>query len=435
MYFSSFDEDFILLRADGDKNTDSPYRPLYHEYTHAILRLNFRDLPAWLSEGISEYYGNTAVQGDEIELGHVNAAELQKLQSASLLPIRTLMSVDHESRFYNDKTSASVFYAESWMLVHYFMLDTDASKARPLLKYFDALQSSDGQDETAAAVFGDSAKLQGAFQQYAMQKRFRTERFKTRVQVSEASVTAREMTDAEALALEADFFQHSGRFEAAQVLLNRALEMQPQLAAAHTDLGYDDYLQFEDNQAEREFSEAIETSPRDFRAMFYLAELNYRRHGYSAESTPEIVAQLEKALKIDPDFAPACAFIAIAYLHQPETREKALDAALKAHQIEPTELPYLAVIGSVLLGSGRMDDANAMQRKLNSLAKTPQEKSFAHGYAQLLAQHEEFVARRRIESVKGVKEEELPPDFPDLQPGRDFEKKQTTSDGSPPSAN
>src|SRR2546423_2881710 len=57
MYQPGEDKHYVLLRLDsGGAN---PFHALYHEYTHALLHLNFSKLPLWLNEGLSEFYGNS----------------------------------------------------------------------------------------------------------------------------------------------------------------------------------------------------------------------------------------------------------------------------------------------------------------------------------------------------------------------------------------
>ena len=41
----------------------------------------------------------------------------------------TLLQVSETSPFYNEKNPASVFYAESWAIVHYLLLDPEARRA------------------------------------------------------------------------------------------------------------------------------------------------------------------------------------------------------------------------------------------------------------------------------------------------------------------
>src|SRR5260370_41916954 len=61
MYQPAQDKDYVVLRLDTEG--DNPFHTLYHEYTHALLRLNFSNLPLWLNEGLAEFFG-TSTLGD-----------------------------------------------------------------------------------------------------------------------------------------------------------------------------------------------------------------------------------------------------------------------------------------------------------------------------------------------------------------------------------
>ena len=48
LYAPGEERHFVALRTNVE--SDNPYQIVYHEYTHAIMNLNFRDLPIWLGE-------------------------------------------------------------------------------------------------------------------------------------------------------------------------------------------------------------------------------------------------------------------------------------------------------------------------------------------------------------------------------------------------
>jgi hypothetical protein len=179
MYVTSFDENFAVLRVDTGEPPENAHRPLYHEYAHAIQKLNFRELPLWLSEGLADFFGNTLIVANDVEFGHINAAELNLLRRGSLLPLEALMKVDAESPLYDEKNRASIFYAESWALVHYLLLNLDASKNQPLLRYVAAYAETRDAVTAAKSAFGDLNQLQGKLESYVKQGTFQAERMKS----------------------------------------------------------------------------------------------------------------------------------------------------------------------------------------------------------------------------------------------------------------
>jgi hypothetical protein len=92
IYVAGMDESFAALRTDVTGSAENPYHLIYHEYTHAILRLNFASLPVWLNEGMAEFYGGT-VQGN----GHW-PPQRRTTGSPSTVPIHSARGVDERGR-------------------------------------------------------------------------------------------------------------------------------------------------------------------------------------------------------------------------------------------------------------------------------------------------------------------------------------------------
>jgi hypothetical protein len=154
LFLGSFDKNYAVLRLDANGTGENPFHSLYHEYTHAILRVNFRKLPLWLNEGLADYYGNAILEENGIELGRVSRAELGVLQHTPLIPIATLVKVDQGSPLYNENSPASLFYAESWALVHFLLTDPEASKNKLLAKYFKLFEEADDAEEAGTRPLG-----------------------------------------------------------------------------------------------------------------------------------------------------------------------------------------------------------------------------------------------------------------------------------------
>jgi len=394
MYVSGFDETFAILRTDVTGSAENPYHSLYHEYTHTVLRLNYSALPVWLNEGLAEFYGNTVIEDNETDIGRVSSAQLALLQRSSMIPIDQLMGADQRSPLYNERDRTSIFYSESWAIVHYLMLDPEATQQHYLTKYLNAWDETRDGEEAARRTFGDLKKFQSRIESYARQAGFHYLHGKPQAHFSANDYTARTMTPAEALVVQVDFFQHTGHMNDARKLLSQALGLQPNLAAIHAGLGYDNYVQYSNDEAEKEFKKATELNPQDFRSFFYLAEITHRK-GYDAQSTSQIVKYLEKTVQINPNFAPAYAFLSAAYRQQKETREKAVDAAVKANHLEPTILAYMADVGDALMALDRDAEARAVGEKINKNALSPQEKALAQSYARRLARHEELARNKQ----------------------------------------
>jgi Flp pilus assembly protein TadD len=113
--------DFIVMGNALDES-----RPVaVHELTHLMVHQIGITLPAWLNEGIADLYSNLESRGSKIMVGRDIPGRMRTLATEKPIPLRTLLAVDHNSPYYNEKARAGMFYAESWKLVHMLHLHPD----------------------------------------------------------------------------------------------------------------------------------------------------------------------------------------------------------------------------------------------------------------------------------------------------------------------
>src|SRR5882757_1882125 len=199
MYQPGQDKDYVVLRVDSEG--DNPFHTLYHEYTHALLRLNFSNLPIWLNEGLAEFFGNSTLGDKEIKTGTIDPGHLYLLNQSKLIPIETLLEVDHNSPYYNESNRASVFYAESWAVVHYLMLDDDARKKQLMKNFLNAWQNSGNQLDAARAAFGDLKQFGKKIESYSRQGSFQIGVVKIGQEAADKNYAVRSVSPGEAVAL------------------------------------------------------------------------------------------------------------------------------------------------------------------------------------------------------------------------------------------
>ena len=58
------------------------------------------------------------------------------LRQSKMLPLQTLFEVDYKSPHYNEKNKQSIFYAQSWALMHYLIIGK-AGKVDQLGKFME----------------------------------------------------------------------------------------------------------------------------------------------------------------------------------------------------------------------------------------------------------------------------------------------------------
>lgn len=378
IYIPGEEKHYVALRLDSE--SENPFHALYHEYTHALIHLNFSGLPAWLDEGLAEFYGNTVINGKDIQTGKADRSHLYLLQQSKLIPIDVLLQVDHTSPYYNEQNRASVFYAESWALVHFLLLDPEARKQQLLAHFLQAWEKSGNQVEAAKQSFGDLTKFGKQMEAYARQGSFYLANIKSPVQSDEKSYTSRTLPSAESLALRGDFYLYTNRKAEALETLKAAVAEDPKLAAAHESLGTYYFREQDMDDAAKELERATELDSKSFLTYYNSAVLNLRESRGMPEEWRKAEASLEKAIALNPSFAPAYASLATLYSMREEDQEKALSAARRATEMEPGTLSYAINLGYVLLNMHKTEEARALASRILAGAKTPLDMRMAESF-------------------------------------------------------
>src|SRR5947209_18454491 len=111
------DRQYIALDLSAEDN----WGTVFHEYAHLLINSNFPPTPVWFDEGFAEYCSSLKVDKKEIAIGLPRPDLPVTLSENHWLKLVDLFSVGHNSKIYNRDDRRSVFYAQSWITVHYFM--------------------------------------------------------------------------------------------------------------------------------------------------------------------------------------------------------------------------------------------------------------------------------------------------------------------------
>jgi tetratricopeptide (TPR) repeat protein len=396
LYQQGEDKHYVVLRLDSEG--DNPFHALYHEYTHALLHLNFTALPLWLDEGLAEFYGNSRLGEKESRVGTIDQSHLYILGQNKLLPIETLLKVEQGSPYYNEADRASIFYAESWALVHYLMLDPEAHQQQLLKNFFAAWDKSGTQIEAARQAFGDLKRFGQLIEAYSRQRMFRVALFKNGQQAADKTYAVRNLPAGEVLALRGDCATHRNQLEQAQPLLEQAVQMEPNLAISHEALGYYLYRKEDPSGADKEMKRAMELGSTSFVAPYYHGLLVLRGGLAAPAMMQEAINSFEKAARINPQFAPAFEGLAQAYSAAPETQKQALDAGVRAVQLEPATHAYTINLVNLLLNADRDEDARQLAQRILNKAASPEEAQEARALLERIKEREQWSAQMKAQS-------------------------------------
>ncbi|MGE3473784.1 MAG: DUF1570 domain-containing protein, partial [Vicinamibacterales bacterium] len=111
-----------------------------HEYVHLVINRTLGEVPAWLGEGLAEFYSTVdlADGGRAVRVGDVPPHHVNTLRRGQM-PVSQLVAVTRESPDYNERERSTVFYAESWALVHYLQLGNDRAYTAAFPRFVEAL--------------------------------------------------------------------------------------------------------------------------------------------------------------------------------------------------------------------------------------------------------------------------------------------------------
>ena len=197
-------------------------------------------LSPWAGEGLAEVYEMVQDRdgGTKAVVGRAPAQHIELLQASTLIPIRELMAIDHDSPVYNEGNRRGVFYAQSWALVHYLSFGNPA-RAKQFSHYLSSVRSGSAPQAAFTEAFGaDAATLDRELFEYVRQHLFPAVVFDFGEKVAATTVPRGQPLDQiDADIYVADLQSRVGRDEEARTRLAAILKQKPDAARATTSLG------------------------------------------------------------------------------------------------------------------------------------------------------------------------------------------------------
>src|SRR5436190_6485750 len=231
-------DDVNYIAVNGEA-TEQAFHTIFHEYTHFLVGNTAGSVPPWVGEGLAELYATFAERngGAGALLGAPDVGHVALLRNSTLMSLGELMAVDHGSPVYNEGNRRSVFYAESWALMHYLVLGNRA-RTPQLGPYLEKLRNGASPEQAFRDAFGDAAALERELNEYIRRYVFLASRFDFGEKVTGAkSEHSEPIDDAEASAYLGDLLARSQRSGDARAHFRKLIESRPQSARAAYGLG------------------------------------------------------------------------------------------------------------------------------------------------------------------------------------------------------
>lgn len=347
-----WDKEYAVVRLDVIR--PESYQTVYHEYVHSVMQLNVRWLPVWLNEGLADFHANTRFEKSRIYVG-APSSRLAVLRSRPPIPLNTLLSVTPGSPYYHDEDKAGLFYAQSWMLTHYLFFGPGMESGKKLLRFITLLENTE-QEKAFEQAFGDPAEIEKALEQYGRQFSLPGGYLNTPISTDEKEFTSRRMSAAETEAELGSFHLWHHNLGLARPLIEQALKDDPKLGLAHEDMGFLNFAEGKDEDAVREFTQAVALDPKLYLSLFSLTMMSPAARSNAPADLAEVERALLKVLEQDAQFAPAV--VQLARIHARRGNlEQAYKMARKAEELEPARAGYHLLSGRLLLLMGRGAEA------------------------------------------------------------------------------
>lgn len=372
---------YVALRTDlAEPRLDegNPFQVLYHEYVHHVLDLNFDRLPAWFNEGLAEFFGATLVRPDGIVMGRPIAPHVRRLREHTL-PLAALVRIDHASPEYNEQDRASLFYAESWGLIHYLVFDEKVAESRKVSEFLKLRAQGVDDGEATRRVLGDLAELERAFDSYLHHPVFLYRLLKVDLETADQPSKGRELPPSEVAAARGELMLALNRRDDARALFEEALRGDSELAAAREGLGMLAWREGRTAEARRWLDQAVAQGGASG-AGCYVQALLLLRQDKSPEALGRAQASLLRAVSLHPGLAPAFALLGEVDAWRGGNPEEALAIARRATALEPSVGGHHLAVARILLGQGKTEEARTEGRHALATARTERQAEAARHF-------------------------------------------------------
>lgn len=368
-------DDVNYIALSLDPNESNPYSTAFHEYVHLHVRDNIPGAPLWLNEGLAELYGALQFSGNDALLGAPIGYYTRLLRDQELLPLNTLLSIGTQSPHYNEQEKSGIFYGQSWALVHYLMLG-DRGRQEQFRRFLSQVSRGEAAGKAIEDSFGVSLQtLEQELRAYVRRGDFSAQRVANvdnpQAYASYTAMQRTSLSEGEANYYLGDLLLHIGRESDAERYFKQAIALDPGFAPAYASLGLLCVRQRRYEDAKKYFQKAA-VSPQSY-LVHYLYAYVLSREGvsatgriteYSRENAAVMRDQLQRSIKLSPDYAPAYYLLALVNLVTDERLDEAVAMAQKAQQLVPSRTSYSLLLARIHIRRSETEAARAILETL-----------------------------------------------------------------------
>jgi hypothetical protein len=445
------DQNFILLNLFEEES----WRAVAHDFAHLILNYNYPPVEGWFDEGFAEYFGSIRVDNKQVEIG--GDPELTNLYTEDLLEnqkenrnppksltellggqvwlaLPDLLTMKHDSSTYSEATHHTLFYAQSWMTIHYLLHE---KKLPETGTYFDLVENQHVPvDEAIQKAYGVTpAQFDEAVKNYfhSLTALFtaldaskqpnpppnppQPYRFPVTVGPEDSAIISKPLRESDAHAFVAEIKTRIPDRREAGLRELQTLATAPEPGAAskpiskkaekndedapliattgneiaHRALAWDRLTHAEFDAAAIELGDAAALNQRDMWVRYYLAVLKYRiaqAHHSDIQGLPNMMQDLRAVLDWYPEFADAYDLLAVARKVGGGTIA-AMQAERAAMQLSPRNQEYAYHLAEIYIEAKNWQAARAQLDRLKT-SSNPQVAAEAREQLTRLANEQKY---------------------------------------------
>ena len=429
------DQDFIVLNLSEDE----PWRAVAHDFAYMLLTYNYPPAQGWFDEGLAEYFSSIRVDNKQVELGgdpelrstvtqdllgnqhetHPPKSLTELLGAQVWIALPDLFTMRHDTSTSNEASHHTLFYAESWILIHYLLHEKKLPETGTFFDLYlnqhlpveDAIQKAYGMSsaqleqavkdyfhsQTALLPALDTARKTNVDPDHAAASTNQSQeyRFPAPVGPDDSAITSKPLPEADARALYAEVqvriperrdagLKDLQALATAPTVADRKAEAKTEKktetdsdtlptnsignALAHRVLAWDHIQHSEFDQAIIELGDAAALNPRDLWVRYYLCSLKYHmaqaKHA-DIQGLPNMMIDLKTVLEWYPELADAYDLLAMAR-NEGGSTPAAMQAERAAMTLSPRDERYVYHLAQIYIASKKWEAADALLDRLKS---------------------------------------------------------------------
>ena len=470
------DQDFIVLNLFEAE----PWRAVAHDFAVRLLTYNYPPAQAWFDEGLAEYFSSIRIDNRQVELGA--DPELQPTKSEDLvgnqretqppksltellgaqtwISLPDLFTLKHDPSTKNEGTHHTLYYAESWMVIHYLLHqkklpETGAYFGLVLNQHVpieDAVKQAYGinslqLEQAVKDYFHAQTDLQLAVDASRQTNRDPTnaapsgeiDRFPVPVALDDSTITARPYPEGDARALYAGIqiriperrelgLKTLNELATTQTEADKKLEVKQQSkrvgedaeqlptdaignALSHRILAWDHIEHGEFQEAFNEMGDAASLNQRDMWVRYYLCFAKYRMaQAKHAEmmGLANMMLDLRAVLEWNPEMADAYDLLAVAH-NAGGGSTAAMQSERAAIGLSPRDERYYLHLAEIYVSGKKWEAAGALLDRLKTSDNPQVAASSRDLIAQLASQKKYGLATSSPGTIQPKLEEQKTP--------------------------